>query len=199
MTAFDLQAYWTAETDEHKAVADKTIAALAGPFAQWLDAGVACIQGGGKILFFGNGGSATDAQHLATELTIRYIKDRPAIAARALTTDTSTLTAAGNDTGFENIFARQIEALGKPGDLAIGISTSGTSPNILRALETAREKGLKTVGMTGTREKGKAEMGKRCDIVLAVPSEITARMQEMHILLGHIFCGALERQLGLSA
>lgn len=191
----DLDRYWQTETDEHKAVADETIATLKAPFAACIEACEQTIRAGGKILFFGNGGSASDAQHLATELTIRFIKDRPAIAALAFTTDTSTLTAAGNDIGFDNIFARQIEALGKPEDLAIGISTSGNSENVLRAIKTAKEIGMATVGLSG---KGGGKMNDLCDIMLTVPSATTARIQEMHILLGHMLCGALEQRLGLS-
>ena len=140
------------------------------------------------------GGSAADAQHLATELTVRYKSNRAAIAAIALTTDSSALTAAGNDLGFERIFARQIEALGRPGDVAIGISTSGTSPNVLAALKQAKAIGLVTAGFGG---KQGGELGKYADHLLVVPSETTARIQEMHILLGQMLCGALEIELGL--
>lgn len=192
MPSFNLQHYWQSETDEHKTVADETVATLQDPFSACLDACEKSIRAGGKILFFGNGGSASDAQHLATELTIRFIKDRPAIAALALTTDTSTLTAAGNDIGFDNIFARQVEALGKPEDLAIGISTSGNSENVLRAVKTAKDIGMTTVGLSG---KGGGKMNDLCDVMLVVPSSTTARIQEMHILLGHMLCGALEQRL----
>ena len=129
------------EFEEHMAVAAATRAALGPAFRRMLDAWVACIRGGGKILFFGNGGSASDAQHLATELTIRYAKDRAPIAAIALTTDTSAITAAGNDMGFERIFARQIEALGRKGDLAFGITTSGRSPNVIAGSGDGEEDG----------------------------------------------------------
>ena len=137
---FNLNTFWTSETAEHIDVAAKTFATLQGDFEKMLNACAASIQNGGKILFFGNGGSAADAQHLATELAVRYISNRKPIAALALTTDTSALTAIGNDYGFDHLFARQIEALGKQGDIAIGVSTSGKSPNILKALETARTK-----------------------------------------------------------
>ena len=178
----------------HLAVAEDVRATLAGPFAAMLEAWENAIRRGGKILFFGNGGSAGDAQHLATELTVRFHADRPAIAALALTTDTSTLTAAGNDIGFEAIFARQIEAIGRPGDLALGISTSGKSPNVLRALRTAREHGLVAAGFTGGTG---GEMTHETDVLLIVPSADTARIQEMHITLGQLLCGALEQRLGL--
>src|SRR5262249_5107606 len=125
------------EFEEHLAVAQATRAALGVGFRRMLDAWLKCIRGGGKIMFFGNGGSAGGAQHLAAELTIRYSKDRPPIAAIALTTYTSAITAGGNDLGFDRIFARQIEALGRPGDVALGITTTGRSPNVIVALETA--------------------------------------------------------------
>ena len=185
------------EFEEHMAVAAATRAALGPGFRRMLDAWVACIQGGGKILFFGNGGSAADAQHLATELTIRYVKDRTpiaAIAAIALTTDSSALTAAGNDLGFERIFARQIEALGRPGDLALGITTSGRSPNVIAALESAKKMGLVAAALSGG-EGGK--LPGLADPLLLVPSKTTARIQEMHITLGQMLCAGLEQELGL--
>ena len=137
----DLGAFFKSEFAEHHDVARRTEAALADAFAGLVRACTKSIRGGGKLMFFGNGGSAADAQHLATELTIRYKRNRAAIAALALTTDTSALTAAGNDLGFEQVFARQIEALGKPGDVAIAISTSGKSPNVIAALKKARSMG----------------------------------------------------------
>lgn len=145
-------------------------------------------------MFFGNGGSAADCQHLATELTIRYKTDRAPIAAVALTTDTSALTACGNDLGFDQLFARQIAAIGRSGDVALGISTSGQSPNILEAFRIAREMGIATVGLGG---KGGGQMVGLADPLLIVPSDTTARIQEMHITLGQMLCGALEIELGL--
>jgi D-sedoheptulose 7-phosphate isomerase len=146
-------------------------------------------------MFFGNGGSAADAQHLATELTVRYKSDRAAIAAIALTTDSSALTAAGNDLGFERVFARQIEALGKPGDVAIAISTSGKSANIIAALKQARTMRIVTAAFGG---KGGGDMTGLADHLLIVPSDTTARIQEMHIVLGQMLCGAIETELGLA-
>lgn len=178
----------------HLELAEDVRTRLAEPFVEMLEAWETAIRSGGKILFFGNGGSAGDAQHLATELAVRFHADRPAIAALALTTDTSTLTAAGNDIGFESIFARQIEAIGRPGDLALGISTSGKSPNVLRALEVAREGGLVAAGLTGGTG---GDMRELTDVLLVVPSSDTARIQEMHITLGQLLCGALEHRLGL--
>ncbi|MEO1193386.1 MAG: D-sedoheptulose 7-phosphate isomerase [Pseudomonadota bacterium] len=180
---------------EHLEVAAKTRAALQDDFAGLVEAALTSLKGGGKLLFFGNGGSASDAQHLATELTVRFISDRPSIPAIALTTDSSALTAIGNDLGFDYLFSRQVEALGRPGDLAIGISTSGNSPNVLKALEEARARGLVTAGLSG-RNGGR--MGDLCDHLLVVPSNITQHIQEMHITLGHLLCAALEQGLGLT-
>jgi D-sedoheptulose 7-phosphate isomerase len=191
----DLAAFFKAEFSEHHDVARKTEAAMASAFAGLVGACVSSIRAGGKLMFFGNGGSAGDAQHLATELTIRYKADRAAIAAIALTTDTSALTAAGNDLGFERIFARQIEALGRPGDIAIAISTSGKSPNIIAALRQAKAMKLATAALGG---KGGGDMKGLADHLLVVPSDTTARIQEMHIALGQMLCGALEIELGLA-
>lgn len=187
--------YFAHAFDEHMVVAQATRKTLAEGFAAMLSAWTGCIRGGGKIIFFGNGGSAADAQHLATELTVRFIKDRPAIAALALTTDTSALTAIGNDLGFDQIFARQIDALGKPGDVAVAISTSGTSPNIIEGLKAARAKGLVATALGG---KGGGKMAGLASPLLVVPSDTTARIQEMHIALGQMLCGALEIELGLA-
>lgn len=192
--SFEFDQFWADETSEHLQVARATFMALPDTFGQWLDVCAEAIGKGNKILFFGNGGSAADCQHLATELTIRYKADRAPIAAIALTTDSSALTAGGNDLGFDQVFARQLDALGKEGDIAIGISTSGNSPNVLEALKTARSKGMVTVGLSG-RDGGK--MHDVCDILLVVPSNTTARIQEMHITLGQMLCGALEKKLGL--
>jgi D-sedoheptulose 7-phosphate isomerase len=191
----DVPAFFKSEFAEHQAVARATEAAVQPAFAGLLAACVTCIRGGGKIMLFGNGGSASDAQHIATELTIRYKANRAAIAAIALTTDTSALTAAGNDIGFDRIFSRQIEALGRPGDLALAISTSGKSPNITTALKMAREMKLVTAALGG---KGGGDMVGLADHLLVVPSDTTARIQEMHIMLGHLLCGALEIELGLA-
>jgi D-sedoheptulose 7-phosphate isomerase len=191
----DLTAFFKAEFAEHHDVARRTEAALSGAFAGLVTACVTSLRGGGKLMFFGNGGSAADAQHLATELTIRYKRDRAAIAAIALTTDTSALTAAGNDLGFERIFARQIEALGRPGDVAIAISTSGKSPNVIAALRQAKAMRLITAAFGG---KGGGDMAGLAEHVLAVPSDTAARIQEMHITLGQMLCGALEIELGLT-
>jgi D-sedoheptulose 7-phosphate isomerase len=190
----DLAAYFKAEFAEHHEVARRSEEALGDAFAGLVAACATSIRGGGKLMFFGNGGSAADAQHLATELVVRYRADRAAVAALALTTDTSVLTAAGNDLGFERVFARQIEALGRPGDVAIAISTSGTSPNIIAALKQARAMKLVTAALGG---KGGGDLKGVTDHLLVVPSDTVARIQEMHIALGQMLCGALEIELGL--
>lgn len=190
----DLAAFFKAEFAEHHDTARRTEAALSGAFAGLVSACVKSIRAGGKLMLFGNGGSAADAQHLATELTVRYKSDRAAIAAVALTTDTSALTAAGNDLGFDRVFARQIEALGRPDDVAIAISTSGKSPNVIAALRQAKAMKLVTAALGG---KGGGDLAGLADHLLVVPSDTTARIQEMHITLGQMLCGALEIELGL--
>ena len=147
---------------------------------------------GHKTLLAGNGGSAADAQHIAGEFVSRFYFDRPGIPAISLTTDTSILTAISNDYGYEKVFARQIQAQGQQGDVFIGISTSGNSPNIIEALRACKEKGIKTIGFTGM---GKGKMVEMCDICLEVPSLETPRIQESHILIGHILCYLVEDQL----
>ena len=147
---------------------------------------------GGKILLAGNGGSAADAQHIAAEFVGRFVKNRRSFPAIALSTDTSALTAIANDYGFERVFARQIEGLGVENDVFIGISTSGNSPNIIQAVEVARERGLKIIIFSG-RDGGL--LRGRADVELIVPSDVTARIQEMHILIGHIICEAIDEQV----
>lgn len=190
----EMPAFYDSEFDEHMSVAAATRDAVRSDFADLLRLSTEVIKGGGKILLFGNGGSAGDAQHIATELTVRYVNDRAPIAAIALTTDTSALTAIGNDMGFGALFSRQIAALGRPGDLAVGISTSGRSPNVIEGLKTAKEMGLHTAGLSG-RDGG--DMVGLADPLLVVPSNTTARIQEMHITLGQMLCGGLEKELGL--
>lgn len=155
-------------------------------------AAVKALRAGGKIMLAGNGGSAADAQHLAAEFVNRFRFDRPALPALALSVNTSVLTSIANDSAYDNIFARQVEALGAKGDLFIGISTSGTSPNILKALKACRPKRIITVGLTGQNRR---KMEKLCDYCLAVPSADTPRVQEAHIMLGHIICDIIEKIL----
>lgn len=156
------------------------------------DACVKSLGQRGKLLFMGNGGSAADSQHLAGEMVSRFAYDRPGLAAIALTVDTSVLTAIGNDYGYELLFSRQVEALGQPGDVLFGFSTSGKSPNILKALRTAREMGLVTVGMTGNRGEAITQLVDHC---VEIPSACTPNIQEGHIVVGHIICGLIEASI----
>ncbi|HIJ93509.1 MAG: SIS domain-containing protein [Rhodospirillales bacterium] len=190
----DLDAFFDAELDEHKSVLAATREVLGEPFRRLVLTCAGAARNGGRIVFFGNGGSAADAQHLATELSVRYQRDRAPIAGFALTTNTSALTAIGNDFGFEDLFARQIQALCKPEDVVIGISTSGNSGNIIKALREAKNLGAVAAGFGG---RGGGRMNGLADPFLLVPSDDTARIQEMHITLGHMLCGALEQELGL--
>jgi len=148
-----------------------------------------CLAAGGKLLLFGNGGSAADAQHLAAEFVGRFVVERPGLAAIALTTDSSILTAVANDYGFERVFARQIEALARPGDVAIGISTSGNSANVLAAMKQAANQNLKTIGLSG---KDGGLLPRASNVCVIVPAANTARIQECHIAIGHIWCELVE-------
>ena len=154
----------------------------------------ACFQDGKKIMFAGNGGSAADAQHMAAEFVARFMLDRPGLPAIALTTDTSALTAIGNDYGFDALFSRQIEALGQKGDVLVAYSTSGRSPNILKALRTAKSKQMKSIGMTGNHP-GNQVMADLCDITIRIPSDLTPHIQEGHLIVGHMLCGIVEQKL----
>jgi len=151
----------------------------------------ACMTAGGKVLLFGNGGSAADSQHLAAEFVNRFQIERPPLAAIALTTDTSILTSIGNDYHFDDIYSKQIIALGKKEDIAWGLSTSGNSPNVIKAVKAAQKLGMSTIGMTGHG----GELAKSADLAFTVPSDTTARVQEAHITLGHILCELLEKKL----
>jgi len=163
--------------------------------AQVLALGIAmanALASGHKVIFFGNGGSAADAQHLAAELTGRYLMERPGLAGLTLTSNTSALTAIGNDYSYDMVFARQLAALGCAGDVAVGISTSGTSSNVVRAMEVARSKGMITAALTG---KTGGELRERVEYCIRIPSESTPRIQEAHILTGHILCEIIEHEL----
>ena len=149
------------------------------------------LAGGHKVMFCGNGGSAADSQHLAAEFVGRFQKERKGLPAIALTVDTSILTAVANDYGYDTVFARQVQALGTPGDVLIGISTSGNSKNVLLAIEEAKAKGIICIGMTA---EGGGKMADVCNICLAVPTKVTARAQEMHILMGHILCEMVDHE-----
>jgi D-sedoheptulose 7-phosphate isomerase len=175
-------------------VAAKTLAAevLSGPIAHAAERMVACLMGEGKILACGNGGSAADAQHFASELINRYEADRPGLAAIALTTDTSSLTSIANDYDFSRVFARQIEALGAPGDLLLAISTSGNSRNVLEAVHAAHGKDMTVIGLTGRDGGQLAEMLLEDDVLICVPTESTARIQEVHLLTIHCLCDSID-------
>ncbi len=158
-------------------------------FQETLDCMGECLRSGHKILVFGNGGSASQAQHFASELVNRFLRERPALAALALTTDTSALTSIANDADYEQVFSRQVEALGSPGDVALGLSTSGNSPNVLKALGKAKEMGLVTVALTGRAGGLLVDLA---DYLLDVPSDATPRIQEIHLLLLHLMAEDLE-------
>lgn len=190
----NLDAYFDSQLAEHQKLLVATKTAVREPFKRLVAACAQAVRGGEKVVFFGNGGSAADAQHLAAELTVRFMRDRGPIPGIALTTDTSTLTAIGNDYGFNELFARQVRALCRAGDVVIGISTSGNSENVLRALSVAKGLGAVAAGLGG-HDGGR--MTGLADPFLIVPSDNTARIQEMHITLGHMLCGALEQELGL--
>ena len=176
--------------NEHIEVAQKTKELL--PLVE--EAGKICIESlkyGGKIILCGNGGSAADAQHIAAELSGRFKKERRALAAIAITTDTSALTSIGNDYGYEFVFSRQIEAIGKKGDVLIGISTSGNSENVIKAIESAKKIGMKVITLTG---KNGGEMKNLGDVNVIIPSNNTPRIQEMHIMIGHMICALIDKE-----
>ncbi len=158
------------------------------------EAMIACLESGGTVFFCGNGGSAADAQHFACELAGRYLFDRPSLASIALTTNTSSLTAIGNDYGFDDVFSRQLEALGTPGDVLVAISTSGGSRNVLRAVETAHALGMIVIAMTGLKGQGPA-FAAMCDLAMVSPHTSTPRIQEGHLAMGHAFSELVERSL----
>ena len=161
-------------------------------FKKFLDLVIKTLKKGNKIILFGNGGSASDAQHIAAELVVKYKKKRRSIPAISLSTDTSTLTAIGNDFSFNEIFSRQIESIGKPGDIAIGITTSGKSKNVINALKLAKKKKITSVILTKEKYPKKKQIEKISDFILGVPAEETARIQELHILVGHLMCAAID-------
>ena len=153
---------------------------------------IAAFRGDGKVLFCGNGGSAADAQHIAAELSGRFYTDRPPLFAEALHVNTSYLTAVANDYGYDDVYARMVQAAGRPGDVLVGLSTSGNSPNILKAIAAARQRSMGVLGFSGS---GGGQMAAHCDVLLNVPSSDTPRIQEAHILLGHILCEIIEREM----
>lgn len=189
-----MKAYIEAQISEAAQVMNQMLSD--GHIAETMEAAaracVSSLERGGKILLAGNGGSAADAQHIAGELVSRFAFDRPGLPAIALTTDTSVITAIGNDYGYERLFARQVQAHGQKGDVFVAYSTSGKSPNVLMGMEEARSRGLVCIGMTGNQGGSMAEL---CDYLLEVPSADTPKIQEGHLVLGHILCGLVENAM----
>jgi len=178
------------EFNEHLKISQATMESIGDSLEIAANLCIDSLKNGGKILIFGNGGSAADAQHIAAELVGRYKTERKGLPAIALTTDTSALTAIGNDYGYDQIFNRQVEALANKGDIAIGISTGGSSNNVISGLKLAKELECKTIGFSG---RSGGEMNALCDINLVVPAEDTARIQEMHIIIGHTICHLIDQ------
>jgi D-sedoheptulose 7-phosphate isomerase len=166
--------------------------ACAASLASAAEAVIACLEGGGTVYFCGNGGSAADAQHLACELAGRYLVDRPGLAAVSLTTNSSSLTAIGNDFGYDAVFARQLEGLGSPGDVLVALTTSGRSASVLQAVHTAHACGMTVIGFTGAKGR---DFASQCDLALVAPGALTPRIQEAHITLGHTLCELVERAM----
>ena len=177
--------------EEHISVA-RAMEALEPKIAEAGQICASALQAGKRIYLCGNGGSAADAQHIAAELIGRFVGERRSLPAIALTTDTSALTAIGNDYGYDQVFSRQVEGLAEEGDVLIAISTSGNSANILNAVQAAQERGSRVIGLSG---KSGGDLHKAVDLSLVVPSEVTARIQEMHIVIGHLLCALIERHL----
>lgn len=190
----NVQSFFEESLRESAHVKMQTIESCSDAVLEAVSVIVECYRNGGKLLFCGNGGSAADAQHLATEMMIRLSHDieRPPLAAISLGTDSSNLTACGNDLGFEELFARNIQGLGRAGDVLVAITTSGTSPNIIRGIEAARGMGMKVIGLTGGRG---GRFGDLVDVVIAIPSTNTQRIQEAHITIGHVLCESTEQAL----
>lgn len=183
-----IRASFEASIEAKRATLESAGAAIAAAAERLVE----CLGAGGKVLAFGNGGSASDAQHFCAELAGRYLRERPGLPALALTANTSDLTAIGNDYGYDRVFARLVEAHGNAGDAALAISTSGQSPNVLEAVEVARERGLVTIGLLG-RDGGK--LAGRVDVPIVVASEVTARIQETHIAILHVLCERIDEAL----
>ncbi len=190
-----LQDFFQSQITEHQLVVKRIRSNLEQNFLNVVDICYKSIKKKKKVIFFGNGGSASDAQHLSTELTVRFSKNRKSIPAISLATDTSTLTAIGNDFGFEYLFSRQLEAIGTSGDTVIGISTSGKSKNIIKGLEYAKNNMMKSVIFTGQNIELVKDI---TDEIISIPAKNTSRIQEGHILLGQMLCNALEHKLGLA-
>jgi len=181
------------EYEAHNKAMEATIRGCRQAIGEMAGRLIECFRKGNKLLICGNGGSAADAQHVAAEFVNRFLFDHAALPAIALTTDTSILTAIGNDSAYDYVFSRQVEALARPGDILAAISTSGKSPNILKALDTARALGITALGFTS--ENGRQTMGPKCDVCLIIPAEATPRIQECHLFTWHVICGIVEETL----
>ena len=192
MKKLNVKKIFESEINEHISSIDFFLKNYFDDFNEFLDLVIKTLKKGNKIILFGNGGSASDAQHIAAELVVKYKKKRRSIPAISLSTDTSTLTAIGNDFSFNEIFSRQIESIGKPGDIAIGITTSGKSKNVINALKLAKKKKITSVILTKKKYPNKQQLEKISDFILGVPAEETARIQELHILVGHLMCAAID-------
>ena len=192
MKKLNVKKIFESEINEHISNIDLFLKNYFDDFKEFLDLVIKTLKKGNKIILFGNGGSASDAQHIAAELVVKYKKKRRSIPAISLSTDTSTLTAIGNDFSFNEIFSRQIESIGKPGDIAIGITTSGKSKNVINALKLAKKKKITSVILTKEKYPKKKQIEKISDFILGVPAEETARIQELHILVGHLMCAAID-------
>ena len=192
MKKLNVKKIFESEINKHISSIDFFLKNYFDDFKEFLDLVIKTLKKGNKIILFGNGGSASDAQHIAAELVVKYKKKRRSIPAISLSTDTSTLTAIGNDFSFNEIFSRQIESIGKPGDIAIGITTSGKSKNVINALKLAKKKKITSVILTKKKYPNKKQIEKVSDLILGVPADETARIQELHILVGHLMCAVID-------
>ena len=192
MKKLNVKKIFESEINEHISNIDFFLKNYFDDFNEFLDLVIKTLKKGNKIILFGNGGSASDAQHIAAELVVKYKKKRRSIPAISLSTDTSTLTAIGNDFSFNDIFSRQLESIGKPGDIAIGITTSGKSKNVINALKLAKKKKITSVILTKKKYPNKKQIEKVSDLILGVPADETARIQELHILVGHLMCAVID-------
>jgi D-sedoheptulose 7-phosphate isomerase len=192
MKKLHIKKIFESEINKHISSTDLFLKNNFEDFKKFLNFVIKTLKKGNKIILFGNGGSASDAQHIAAELVVKYKKKRKSIPAISLSTDTSTLTAIGNDFSFNDIFSRQLESIGKPGDIAIGITTSGKSKNVINALKLAKKKKITSVILTKKKYPNKKQIEKVSDLILGVPADETARIQELHILVGHLMCAVID-------
>ena len=192
MKKLHIKKIFESEINKHISSTDLFLKNNFEDFKKFLNFVIKTLKKGNKIILFGNGGSASDAQHIAAELVVKYKKKRKSIPAISLSTDTSTLTAIGNDFSFNDIFSRQLESIGKPGDIAIGITTSGKSKNVINALKLAKKKKITSVILTKKKYPNKKQIEKVSNLILGVPADETARIQELHILVGHLMCAVID-------